>query len=176
LNLQQDHQRGQELDRQVVQFFEALSSEEDLSGSLGKEFFRALVIAANRQVRLKQYESAKKIYQEALQILEMAELDMKQRRLWQATACHQLGRVAQEQRKWQEAEKLLIQSLSIFQEYDDNHSSSIALGTLARLWQATSHDASILQRVASVLEVSQEEVEKLLQEFLKTSSQELEEG
>ena len=140
LNFQQDHQRGQEIDRQVVQFFETLS-EEDLSGSLGKEFFRALVIAANRQVRLKQYESAKKIYQKALQLLEKAELDVKQRRLWQAAAYHNLGRVAQEQRLWQQAEGYYQQALQIEEEYNDRYSQARTyhqLGMIAqeqRLWQ-----------------------------------------
>src|SRR2546421_13051510 len=52
LNHQQDHQRGQELDKQVVEFFETLP-EEDLLGTLREEFLRTHVIAANRQVQLK---------------------------------------------------------------------------------------------------------------------------
>jgi tetratricopeptide (TPR) repeat protein len=165
LNRQQDHQRGEELDTLVLRFFETLSKE-DMVGSLGVEFVRALGTAATRQMNLKQYESATRSYQQTLKMLETVELDMKQRGIWQATTYHNLGIIMQELRKWQEAGELLTQSLSIFQEYDDTHHSSIALNSLALLWQA-SNDASILERVASVLEMSREEVEKLLQEYLE---------
>ena len=57
-----------------------------------------------------------------------------------------------------------VKQIDIFQEYDDTHNSLIALMSLARLWRE-SDDASILERVASVLKVSPEEVEELLQKF-----------
>jgi hypothetical protein len=78
LDLQQDHQRGQELDTLVLYFFETLS-QEDLTGSLGGEFIRTLVTAANRQRKQKQYESAMRSYQQTLKMLETVELDREQR-------------------------------------------------------------------------------------------------
>ena len=83
----------------------------------------------------------------------------------QARTYHQLGMVARKQENQQNAQELFIQSLSIFLEYDDTHAGSIALYNLARLWQA-SHDASIVERIVSLLKVSQERVEKLLQGFI----------
>ena len=140
LNLQQDHQRGQEIDRQVLQFFEMLS-EKDLSGSLGKEIIRVLGIAANRQLELKQYELAMKSYQKALQMLEKAEIEAKQRHIWQASTYHNLGMVAREQRKWQEAESNYQQALQIFVESKDRYAQASTyhqLGMVAqeqRKWQ-----------------------------------------
>ncbi len=140
LNFQQDHERGQAIDRQVVQFFETLS-EEDLSGSLGKEFISVLGTTANRQIRLKQYDLAMKSYQNVLQKLEKLDIEEKQRRMWQAGTYHNLGIVAEEQRQWQEAEGYYQQALQIFIEYNDRYGQAGTyhnLGIVAeeqRQWQ-----------------------------------------
>jgi tetratricopeptide (TPR) repeat protein len=111
----------------------------------------------------RKWEEAEGYYQQALQ-LKVEYND----RYEQAGTYHQLGRVAEEQGKWQEAQELFIQSLSIWLEYDDTYNRSIALNSLARLWQA-SHDASIVERVAALLKMSQEEAEKLLQDFISVA-------
>jgi tetratricopeptide (TPR) repeat protein len=120
LDRQQDHQRGEALDTQVLHFFATLSQEE-LIGSAGQEFAQILGAAANRQIRQKQYQAAMKSYQKILQILETVELDMKQRRLSQANVYHSLGTVAQEQRKWTEAKDYYQKALQIFDEYHDRY-------------------------------------------------------
>lgn len=117
--------------------------------------YHQLGVIAGEQGR---WEEADGYYQQALQA--------KGEHNAQARTYHQLGVTAEEQRKWQEAGELFIQSLSIFQKYDDTQNSSLALKSLTQLWQE-SNDASIPERVASVLEVSREEAEKLLQDYLK---------
>jgi tetratricopeptide (TPR) repeat protein len=138
LNFQQDHERGQEIDRQVVQFFETLS-EEDLSGSLGKEFIFVLGATANRQLELKQYELAMKSYQKVLQMLEKVEVKLRQ--VLQANTYQQLGTVAQEQQKWQDAEVYYQQALQIKIECNKRYGQASTyhnLGIVAqeqRKWQ-----------------------------------------
>jgi hypothetical protein len=55
--------------------------------------------------------------------------------------------------------------LSIWLEYNDTSNISLTLYNLVQLWQA-SHDASIVECVASLLKVSQAEAEELLQKFI----------
>src|SRR5437588_12994412 len=58
-----------------------------------------------------------------------------QDRYEQAGTYHQLGRVAQKQRKWEEAIRYLLQALELYVEYDDGYSTSGTLRNLARLWR-----------------------------------------
>jgi tetratricopeptide (TPR) repeat protein len=140
LNRQQDHQRGQEIDVQVVQFFETLSAEE-LSDLLEKESLSAFILVSNRQVMLKQYEMATKSYQKILQMLEVIEYDTKYRRLTQASIYYNLGQVAERQRKWEEAERNYQEALQICVEYNNRYEQASTyhnLGVVAqeqRKWE-----------------------------------------
>lgn len=123
LDRQQDHQRGQEVDKLVLHFFATLSQGE-LIGSAGQEFAQVLGAAANRQMLLKQYQAAMISYQTSLQMLETVEPDRKKRRLWQASIYHNLGAVAQELRKWTEAGDYYHLALQIFVEFNDPNSQA----------------------------------------------------
>ena len=74
---------------------------------------------------------------------------------------HQLGRVAEEQRRFAEAADLYLKALTLFAEFEDGHSMAIVLRSLARLRQA-SGDESLTGKIADVLGVSAEEAAKLL--------------
>ena len=80
-------------------------------------------------------------------------------------AYHQLGRVAQEQRQWEEARKYFLQSLEIYATYHDTYNMRIYLRNLARLWKA-SGDANLPAAIAPILGASVEETEKLLRDML----------
>jgi tetratricopeptide (TPR) repeat protein len=121
----------------------------------------ALGIVAQEQ---RKWEQAEGYFQHALQIkVEYND------RYSQASTYHHLGMVAQEQRKWEQARALFMQALGIFQEYNDQYSFAITLNGLAQLWHA-SNDPRILEPIASVLQMSQEEVEQLLQTLLDNPS------
>ena len=51
----------------------------------------------------------------------------------EATAFHQLGRVAQERRDFDAAESWYNKALEIFERYDDQHSVDVVRHSLARL-------------------------------------------
>ncbi len=96
----------------------------------------------------RKWEQAEQYYQQALQIY----VEFKDR-YEQASTYHQLGWVAEEQRKWEQARPYFIETLKIFVDYEDAYSYSIALRSLARLWQE-SGDASLPAAVASILSVT----------------------
>src|SRR5260370_258207 len=109
-------------------------------------------------------------FQEAVQIY----VEFKDR-YEQASTYHQLGWVAEEQRKWEQARPYFIETLKIFVDYEDAYSYSIALRSLARLWQE-SGDASLPAAVASILSITPNEAEAKLREALGDTTGEAERG
>lgn len=134
LDRRQEQQRGQEIDMQVLQFFEMLPPE-DLSVERREEFSRTLALAAMRQRELKQYEKAKKTYQKSLQMLGTVELEANQNHSWLAFVYHQLGILAQAQGKWKEAEEYYEQALQIKVDSNDRYGQASTYGQLGNLAQ-----------------------------------------
>jgi len=83
----------------------------------------------------------------------------------QASTYHQLGRVAEEQRRWAEAEQYYRNALEVFRDFEDGHNAGITIGSIARLWRA-SGEATIPAMVADALGVSRAEAEQLLRKAL----------
>jgi len=73
--------------------------------------------------------------------------------------------VAQEQRRFAEAEAAYKQALEIFVTFRDEHRMGIVLRSLARLWRASS-SANIPALVAAVLKISPTEAEERLNKSL----------
>jgi tetratricopeptide (TPR) repeat protein len=108
------------------------------------------------------WEQAEQYYQQALQIyIEYND------RYEQAGTYHQFGRVAEEQQQWEQAEKQFLQALQIFLDFSNNENVAIVVGGLARLWHAC-NDASLLERLGTVLKKTPEETRDLLQSYLDT--------
>ncbi len=84
----------------------------------------------------------------------------------QANTYHQLGRVAEEQRQWQQACSYFHQALETFVEFEDDYSGEVVLSSLARLWKA-SGDKDLPAVVAPMLGATVEETEALLREMLE---------
>jgi tetratricopeptide (TPR) repeat protein len=133
--------RGLELYQNIREQF-AHYPPDKLTGPLGPEYVRVLGTIANWQLDLKQYEQAEALYQEILELLNhLDQLDEKIKGSMKATAYHQLGMVAQEQRKWQQAEQYYQQALQINVEYNARYEQAGTyhnLGTVAqeqRQWQ-----------------------------------------
>jgi hypothetical protein len=74
--------------------------------------------------------------------------------------------VAEEQRQWDTARENLIKALENLVEFEDQQNVTIALSSLARLWQAAA-DQRVLTEVARVLSISEEDAKKLLEEAAK---------
>jgi len=82
---------------------------------------------------------------------------------------HQLGRVAQEQRQWGQARDYFLKSLTSTAEFDDKHRLALTLRSLGRLWQASS-DTDLPHAIASILQTTPEDVEKLLSSLLSAEA------
>jgi tetratricopeptide (TPR) repeat protein len=90
----------------------------------------------------------------------------------QASTYHVLGVLAEEQEQWQQAKDYYFKALTTFAEFNDSHNLAIALGSLARLHQATNDD-TLPAAVAKVLGISVEEVLKKFKPDFTPSQSEL---
>jgi tetratricopeptide (TPR) repeat protein len=80
---------------------------------------------ANAHLAAKRFAEAKNFYRKAFDCYEQLTLtDRQQRLLWQSSAYHQLGRVAQELREWDDARHNYHQALAIFVEFGDRYSQA----------------------------------------------------
>jgi tetratricopeptide (TPR) repeat protein len=135
LGTTQDYRRRLELGQMVLAHLEAYPPAK-LTGQLDTEFVRVIVDIANRQLQLKDYVAAEASYQKALKLAtELEHVDEKERGELKATTYHQLGRVAQEQRQWQQAGQYYQQALQIYIEYDDRYEQADTYHQLGRVAQ-----------------------------------------
>src|SRR5262249_3630916 len=73
----------------------------------------------------------------------------------QATTLHQLGRIAQEQRRWDEAESFYRQSLALSERIGNEHTQSGSLHQLGRIAEDQGNAAQALvfyQRAEEILD------------------------
>ena len=132
----QEQRRSLELGQMVLAHLEAYPPDK-LAGQLGVEFAGVIDYIASRQLKLKQYAAAEASYQKALSIwLENKSYDAHTIKRQSATIYHQLGRVAEEQRQWSQAEQYYLQALEIDIEYNDWHSQARTYHQLAKMAQA----------------------------------------
>jgi tetratricopeptide (TPR) repeat protein len=137
LDLIQDQRRGLELGQTIRDRLDAYPPEK-LTGPLGIEVAGVIDNIATRQLHLKQYEAAKALFQEALTILlENKQYDVNDINIKKNSAAiyHRLGKVAQEQRQWQQAEQYYQQALQIYIEYNDRYAQASTYGELGLLSQ-----------------------------------------
>ncbi len=124
LDMKQDQRRGLELGQAVLSRLEEYPLDK-LARALGFEFARVIDDIALRQLSLKQYAAAEASYQKVLSFLfNNQQLDADTIKKQSASIYHQLGRVAQEQRRWQQAEQYYQQALQIFIEYNERYSQA----------------------------------------------------
>ena len=133
LEAKQDPRRSLALFQSILECFERYPAEK-LTGPLGVEFINALGSTANWQLDLKQYAAAESSYQKILRLVpQLAQLDQEVAHRLQATTYYQLGRVAQEQRQFEQAEQYYQQDLQLFIEYNDRYSQASTYGQLGIL-------------------------------------------
>jgi tetratricopeptide (TPR) repeat protein len=121
LDAAQDQRGGLRLGEAVFEQLQTCPADV-LSGQLGAEFVAVLDDIARRQLLLKQYTLAVAAYQKALEIwLSNQSSPPELIKQGSANIYHQLGRVAEEQRQWTQAEGYYQQALGIFIEFNDRN-------------------------------------------------------
>src|SRR5262249_8780922 len=107
-----------------------------LSGPLGPELIGVLTNIAKRQAELKQYAIAEASHQETLRLLDaQTTLDRETREKLKAGMLYNLGRMAQEQRQWEQAEQYYQQALAIKIEFNDRYEQANTYHQLGRMAQ-----------------------------------------
>ncbi|AOS83873.1 hypothetical protein BIU88_06735 [Chlorobaculum limnaeum] len=136
LDKTQQHQQGLELGRQVMQGLERWP-EELIQGQIGYEFVGVLVDEiGTRSMKLQQFQEAEVTYSKALELWDgMTIPSSEQKGTARATILHQLGMVAQEQRKYEEAEGYFKDALAIKIEYNARYEQASTLHQLGRVAQ-----------------------------------------
>jgi tetratricopeptide (TPR) repeat protein len=135
LDLQQDQSRGLELGQAVLSRLEKYPLDK-LAGSLGYEFSSVIDDIALRQLNLKQYAIAEASYQKVLSLLfNNQQLDANTIKKQSASVYHQLGRVAEEQRQWEQAEQHYQRALQIYIEFNDRYAQAGTYHQLGRVAQ-----------------------------------------
>jgi tetratricopeptide (TPR) repeat protein len=96
-----------------------------IQGELGYEAMIALDYLANAYLEAKQFDRAKQSYQKELEVIAaLQSIDARQKGLSTALTYHQLGRVAEELREWDDARHNYHQALAIFVEFGDRYSQA----------------------------------------------------
>ena len=136
LDAAQDHRRGLALGEKVLARLESYPPAA-LAGPLGAEFVGVIDDIAKRQLLLKQHAAAGRTYRQALDILsQQSALAVEIREKIRAGIYHQLGRVAQEQRHWAQAEQHYRQALALFVEFGDRYGQASTYHQLGMVAQA----------------------------------------
>ena len=134
LDKSQQHQQGLELGRQVMQGLERWP-EELIQGQIGREFVGVLCDSIGKKFyRMQQFQEAEVAYSKALELWDgMTIPSSEQKGKGRATILHQLGAVAQDQRKYAEAERYYKDALAIKIEYNARYEQASTLGQLGRV-------------------------------------------
>ena len=135
LDVTQDQHRGLDLSDTVLVSLESYPPDR-LAGQLGFEFVGVIYDIANRQLDLKQYRAAEASLQKALAIwLENESYDTSTIKERSAFIYQQLGRVAQVQRAFQQAEQYYQQALQLKIGLNDRYEQAGTYHQLGRVAQ-----------------------------------------
>jgi len=127
----QDHRRGLELGDLVLARLEQMPR---AAGMHGFEFISVIDDIANSQLALHQPDGAKASFERALTLADgLTGLDPRMVALLRASILHSLGRVAEEQRRFEEAEAAYKQALAIKLEFNDRHSAAFTYHQLGMI-------------------------------------------
>ncbi len=117
----QNHQQGLAFGQQVLTQLEQYSPEK-LAGQLDAELVGVIDDIAKRFSQSQEYALAEQAYQKALEILEnLTYLEKPEKARGSAGIYNQLGRVAQAQRQWAQAQSYYQQALAIWIEFNDRY-------------------------------------------------------
>ena len=135
LDTTKDQRRGLELGETIFARLKDYPAE-SLTGQLGFEFVSVIDDIGLRQFELKQYAAAEASYQQALRIhSQQKAMDIELREKGKAGILYQLGRVAQEQRQWEQAEKYYQKALQIYIEFNARYEQALTYHQLGMVAQ-----------------------------------------
>jgi tetratricopeptide (TPR) repeat protein len=142
----QDHRRGIDLGQSILAQMEQYPPESRF-GAAGASFLRVLSDLGQQQAEMKRYSEAEISFQTVSQFMdEIRDVEAQTKASWKAANYHNLGRVAEIQRQWGQAEQHYQQALAIYIEFNDRYSQASTnhqLGMVAqeqRQWgQAEQH-------------------------------------
>ena len=107
-----------------------------IQGELGYQIPLAISRLGSCQLSAKQYQQARISYEKTLELYDaLGNVEERQKQLWKAGCYHQLGRVAQEKREFEEARRNYQQAFQIFIEFGDRYSCAVTyhqLGIVAQ--------------------------------------------
>ncbi|MEM6765134.1 MAG: tetratricopeptide repeat protein [Bacteroidota bacterium] len=108
--------------------------EQQLSSEIGYDFILVTGSQANTLLRTKEYSKARDSYLNFIAFLnELTEIELDRRSKMKASALHNLGIIALEQRDWSSAEGYYQNALAIYKEYQDRYSQAATLHHLGRV-------------------------------------------
>jgi tetratricopeptide (TPR) repeat protein len=152
------HQRHEALTlyRSILDRFEQYS-EEKLYGSLGLEYVNLIATLAIWEQKNEQYIALEDRYQKLLQVLKvLRDVDEKTKDLIKATTYHQLGRLAQDQQRFGQAEQYYQQALQIYQKHNDTHEQAKTFANLGIMAEEQQKFEQAEQYYQQALEIFQE--------------------
>ncbi|WP_233153996.1 tetratricopeptide repeat protein [Scytonema sp. HK-05] len=108
-----------------------------IKGKLGYQIPLAIARLGWCQLSAKQYQQARISYEKTLQLYDALEGEAeRQKQLWKAVSYHELGRVAQALREFEEARRNYQQALQIYIEFGDRYSCASTYHNLGAVAQA----------------------------------------
>ncbi|NCT62721.1 MAG: tetratricopeptide repeat protein [Microcystis aeruginosa G13-01] len=135
LELTQDTQANLKLLEFVLETFENYPPEAK-QGQMALEIIAIIVEAGSKYLQSKNYQKVKEIYQKSLELLKpISESYSQSKQSLQASTLHQLGRVAQELREWEQARSYYQQALEIYIEYGNRYEQASTLHQLGMVAQ-----------------------------------------
>src|SRR5260370_42198796 len=113
LDKRQDHLRALALYQTIIERMEAYPAEQ-LAGELGFSLAQKINALGTENLKLKRYPESSAAYQKTLQmLLQVTKIEKKWVDMVKARCYHGLGRVAQEQRQFPQAEQYYQQALQL---------------------------------------------------------------
>ena len=148
-----DIQSNLKLSEFVNKTLETFSSD-FLKSENGYQITLTLARLANCYLQTQNYEKAREQYEKTLTIYDQLEsLEERQKQLWKATSYHQLGRVAQELREFEQARSDYQQALKIYVEFNDRYEQARTYGQLGLLAEAEGNPAEARTYLQQALEI-----------------------
>ena len=148
-----DIQRQLKLSEFVCQAQEAYPSELR-TGEIGYEIVMALDRLAFGYLQTQKYQEARESYQKIGELLlQISDVEERQKQSALATTYHQLGIVAQQLREFEQAREYYQQALALFIEFSDRYSQARtygALGVLAEVQEDYTEARTNLQKALEI--------------------------
>ena len=134
LDAENRHAEGLVLGKHVLDLLQKYPLE-DLNRQIKTEIVEVISGIGKRQLLLKRPEDSWKSYKLALEMHEKIKNITEEDGRLSADICHQLGRLAQEKREWQQAEEYYKESLKIDEKFKNRESQASTYHQLGRISQ-----------------------------------------